>query len=344
MPHLIMFNTIYMKKLIYLIIIGVILSTSCKKEDCECTAEEVNIFMGANQANDVYYSFNVGEVSSANRSEWDLAFSVPLRTATIRINEGAGVLLYKVGDTTVWEAVDTSGISAWEPLYNDNSQWMRGAFNLEADGFDFDWAIYDHGNTHNVIGQYIYVIKLSDGSYKKLYILMRIGNTDTYVLRWADIDGLNQVDDTFSPAAYADSKHFIHYSLVNQEMIEIEPDKDSWDLLFTRYVTKIPAGEDTEIDYPVMGVLMNKDRKAVKVTGIPPADASFTDAEEDFTNQADIIGWDWKIQDPVTHEISIVENTSYFVNISNLGIYKVYFTDYAGEAAGTLTFSQLKVE
>ena len=121
MPHLIMFNTIYMKKLIYLIIIGVILSTSCKKEDCECTAEEVNIFMGANQANDVYYSFNVGEVSSANRSEWDLAFSVPLRTATIRINEGAGVLLYKVGDTTVWEAVDTSGISAWEPTTQNQS-------------------------------------------------------------------------------------------------------------------------------------------------------------------------------------------------------------------------------
>ncbi len=333
-----------MKNLLYISLFVLLLTTSCKKEDCGCDTSKVDIFMGANQANDVYYSFTNGEVSTTNRTDWDLGFSVPLRTATIIINEGAGMELYKVGDTTVWESVDTSGIESWTALYNDKSDWMRGAFNLEADGFDYDWAIYDHSNTHNVIGQYIYVIKLSDGSYKKLYIVMRNGATDTYILRWANIDGSNQVDATFSPAEYADTKHFIHYSLVTQEMIEIEPDMDSWDLLFTRYIAKIPTGPATEIDYPVMGVLMNKDRKAVKVTGITPADANYSDAESGFTDQADIIGWEWKQQDPVTHEVSIVENTSYFVKNTDLWIYKIYFTDYSGEAAGSITIQQQKVE
>jgi len=334
-----------MKKLLYISLFGLLLTTSCKKEeDCGCDATEVDIFMGANQAYDVYYSFENGEVQSTYRVDWDLAFSVSLRTATISINEGAGMELYKVGDTTVWESVDTSGMESWTALYNDKSDWMRGAFNLEADGFDFDWAIYDHSNSHNVIGQYIYVIKLTDGSYKKLYIVMRNGTTDTYVLQWANIDGSNQIDATFSPAEYADTKHFIHYSLVTQEVIEAEPDMDSWDLLFTRYMAKIPTGPGTEIDYPVMGVLLNKSHTGLKVTGIPPADANYSDAESGFTNQADIIGWEWKEQDPVTHEVSIVENTSYFVNKNDQGIYKIYFTDYPGEASGSITIQQQKVE
>ena len=336
---------IKMKNLLYFLLFAMVLVTSCKKdEECGCDATEVDVFMGANQVYDVYYSFENGEVASVDRKDWDLAFSVPLRTATISINEGAGVELYKVGDTTVWESVDTSGIESWTAFYNDESDWLRGAFNLEAQGFDYDWAIYDHSNTHNVIGQYIYVIKLSDGSYKKLYIIMRNGSTNTYVLRWADIDGSNQVDATFSPAPYADTKHFIHYSLVTQSVIEAEPDMDMWDLLFTRYVTKVPSGPDTEMDYPVMGVLLNQNYTGLKVTGIPPADASYSDSDAGFTDQADIIGWEWKELDPVTYEISIVENTSYFVNKNDLGMYKIYFTDYSGEASGSITFMQQKVE
>ena len=332
-----------MKKLLFISLVGLVLFTSCKKEECDCDTTEADIFMGANQTNDVYYSFINGEVSTTNRTDWDLAFSVPLRTATICINEGAGMELYKVGDTTVWESIDTSGMESWTALYNDKSDWMRGAFNLEADGFDYDWAIYN-SSSHNVIGQYIYVIKLSDGSYKKLYIIMKNGTTNSYILRWANIDGSNQVDASFSPAEYTDTKHFIHYSLVTNEVIEAEPDMDSWDLLFTRYMAKISTGPDTEIDYPVMGVLLNKDRRGLKVFGIPPADANYSDAESGFTDQADIIGWEWKEQDPVTHEVSIVENTSYFVKYTDHWIYKIYFTDYAGAASGSITIQQQKVE
>lgn len=334
-----------MKNILYILLFMTILVSSCKKdEDCRCDATEVDVFMGANQVNDVYYSFENGEVASVDRNDWDLAFSVPLRTATISINEGAGVELYKVGDTTVWESVDTSGMGNWTALYNDESNWLHGAFNVEAQGFNYDWAIYDHSNSHNVIGQYIYVIKLSDGSIKKLYIIMRNGTTDTYVMRWANIDGSEQVDASFSPAPYADSKHFIHYSLVTNTVIEAEPDMDSWDMMFTRYVTKVPTGPDTEIDYPVMGVLLNQDLAGLEVSGIPAADASYSDSDDGFTDQADIIGWEWKEMDHVSQEISIVENTSFFVNKNDLGIYKIYFTAYSGEASGNITFMQQKVE
>ncbi len=334
-----------MKNILIAIVIVMGILASCSKKDTTEKEKTIEISMGAHQYMDVYYSFLAGEVSSADRSDWDLAFSVPLQTAAIRINEGAGVQLYSVGDTTVWESIDTTGILAWESLYNDKSDWMRGAFNLDADGiFDFGWAIYDHGNTYDVIGLHMYVIKLSDGSYKKLFIRKKIGSTNTYVLQWANIDGSNQVDATFSPAAYSVTKDFIHYSLVNKQIMEVEPDIGSWDLLFTRYMEKIPTGPGSEMDYPVMGVLLNKNIEGVIVTGIPPAEAHYSNAEDGFSYQADIIGWEWKIQDMATHTISITENTSYFVKLADGGIYKIYFTDYAGEAEGSLSMQQFKVE
>lgn len=334
-----------MKKLSLIIVLGLVLLTSCeKKDDCGCDQEEINILMGAGQAMDVYYSFNNDVVSSTDRTDWDLAFSVPLQTASILINEGAGVELYNAGSTSEWDEIDTSGIAGWEKLYNDKTDWMSGAFNLDSDGmFDFGWAVYDQA-THDVTGKYVYVIKLSDGSYKKLNVIEKTGSTNTYVLRWAGIDGSNQVDASFSPSAYTDKKHFIHYSISNQGMVEIEPDMDSWDLLFTRYVGKIPMGPGVEMDYPVMGVLMNQNLTAANVTGIAVEDAQSSDAMDGFSNQADIIGWNWKSQDPVTHDVSIVEDNSYFVESASGVMYKIYFTDYAGVSSGNLTFQQKKME
>ncbi|MGD2033904.1 MAG: HmuY family protein [Bacteroidales bacterium] len=334
-----------MNRLIYILLIGFVFLISCEKEEEGEKEQTVDISMGANQAMDVYYSFTNGEVSSSDRSTWDLAFSVPLQTATIRINEGAGVELYQVGDTNLWESADTSGIQGWDPLYNDKSDWMTGAFNVgSTGGFDYGWAIYDHGNTYNVIGQYIYVIKLSNGAYKKLYIIKKDGRTNTYHLRWANIDGSDQVDETFSPAAYAETKHFIHYSLVTGEMVVTEPDMEAWDLLFTRYMEKIEASPGTEVDYPVMGVLMNQDHEGVQVSGMDSSEAGYSDAETDFLTQADVIGWDWKSFDPETQAITVAADKSYFIKLAGGSIYKLYFTDYAGEAEGSMTFRQLKVE
>ncbi len=86
--------------------------------------------MGSNSTNDVYYSFAYG-ISKINvRTEWDIAFSVPLQTATILINEGAGVELYSVGDTYSGTLLHTPNLPSRQPLYNNKSDWTDGAFNI----------------------------------------------------------------------------------------------------------------------------------------------------------------------------------------------------------------------
>ena len=168
-------------------------------------------------------------------------------------------------------------------------------------------------------------------------------HTDTYEFRWADIDGSNQVDASFSPGAYAGTKDFIHYSLVNNTVVEAEPDNDSWDLLFTKYIVKVQYGPAL-VDYPVVGVLLRQGLEGVTVEGIDPSSAHYSDASDDFSEDAAIIGWEWKVSDPVTHQLSLVENISYFVKMDEENIYRIYFTEYDSNNDGLISFKVKPVE
>jgi hypothetical protein len=207
---------------------------------------------------------------------------------------------------------------------------------------NFGWGTYDL-SSHNVYGDSIYIVRLTNGDYKKLFIRMIDGLTDTYLLRWANIDGSNTVNTSFSRSAYQ-SKKFIQYSLVNQAVVDAQPANDAWDLLFTMYIVKIPAGPGVYMDYPVVGVLINSGLQGVIVTDKDPAQASYTDATGDFSTNADVIGWEWKVSDPETHEISLAENTSYFIKKADNSIYRIYFTDYITSDNGNISFKVKKVE
>lgn len=329
-----------MRKLHHFILAIALVFTACENDDNTSDPySEVTISMEANSAYDVYYSFTTGDVKKVLRSGWDIAFSVPLQSATILINEGAGVELYCVGDTNAWESVDENTISGMEPRFNSKSDWSIGAFNLNALGFpNYGWGTYHASTDHNVGGDSIYVIKLTDGSVKKLMIRVKLGATSTNVIRWADLTGDNETVESISTTPYFDAKHFIHYSLVNKEIVEAEPGLDEWDLLFTRYVVRIPAGPGVFMNYPVMGVLGNPDVRLASVTEIPPEMATESDVTGGYSDAADVIGFDWKVSDPVTHEVSLADSTSYFVQSVNGSNYQLYFTNYGGNAAGTVSF------
>jgi hypothetical protein len=188
------------------------------------------------------------------------------------------------------------------------------------------------------------VIRLTNGTYKKFFYRERIGATAIHYVEWANLDGSDPVETEVVASSYVGTRSFIHYSLVNQEIVEAEPLTDEWDLLFTRYVIQIPAGPGVFMDYPVMGVLSKSGISVAKVTDVPPAEALDTDSGDGYTENADAIGYDWKVSDPVTHEISLVENLSYFIKTIDGKIYQLYFTEYGGNTAGTIDFKVKAVE
>jgi len=330
---------------ISIVIVVLIVILSCEKNDSPKGFTSQTVDMGQNSINDVYYSLANGESGTVDRSSWDIAFSVPLQSATILINEGAGVELYCVGDTSEWDVTDENSINDLQPRYNDESDWQKGAFNTNAAGFpNYGWGTYHAGNPdHNVGGDSLYVIKLADGSYRKFMVRVKLGTNSSNVFRWADLNGENEIIATLPTADYVDKKHFIHYSIVNNEAVEAEPDMTEWDLLFTRYLIKIPVGPSVFMEYPVMGILSNPGVTVAKVTDRDPEKVTIAEAVN-YTDHPDAIGHDWKESDPVTHEVSLADSTSYFIKLSDGKTYLLYFTEYGGNLNGTIQFKVKSVE
>jgi hypothetical protein len=311
--------------------------TACKKDNSTSPYSAVTINMGNNSSSDVYYTLSDEGVKTVERTDWDIAFSTPTMTATVLINEGAGVELYCVGDSTDWSSVNANTIASFQPLYNVKSNWSIGAFNVIADPndmFNFGWGHYNQSD-HNVHGDSIFIIKLANGDYKKLFYREKFGMTNTHELIWANLDGSDSVHVMINAASYVSDRNLIHYSITNQQVVEAEPLKNDWDLLFTRYIVKIPAGPGTFMNYPVTGVLSNKGVTVDKVTGMTPEEA-FKGYTGNFSEAADAIGYDWKVSDPVTHAVSIADSVSYIVNSVDGNRYQLYFTNYGGLESGSI--------
>lgn len=330
-----------MKNILFFLIISTILIFSCKKDEPTNGFEDEEVSLGGNLVYDVFYSFSQGEVAKVKRSDWDIAFSVPLQTATIRINEGSGVELFSVGGAADWENIVISGGSnVLKKLWNDKSDWLKGAFNLYPDPdnvFNYSWGTYDHASTYNVIGDSVYVIKLTNGSQKKIYIEKRDGHENKYYLKWADPDG-SGLDSAIIDMA-VNNKNFVYFSLVDNKVIDYEPDADLWDLLFTVYKAQVPTGPDSYIDYDVMGVLTNEGYKSTKIEEKDPIEACSCDSDS-LIQQADLIGWDWKVFDNQTQAYTITNNLSFFVKDNDNIMHQIYFTGYDGTKSGNITFKK----
>ena len=93
-----------------------------------------SVVLGLSYANDLYFSFENGVVSTVPRTNWDIGFHTTVMTASIITNGASGVNLYTYpkADTTGWNTVDTAGISGWKILYDNEKDWEDGAFNRNA--------------------------------------------------------------------------------------------------------------------------------------------------------------------------------------------------------------------
>src|SRR5204863_1348220 len=113
--------------------------------------------------------------------------------------------------------------------------------------FDLGWGVYDFV-THIVTGDSVYFIKLSTGFYKKFII--ELLTTGVYYFRWADLDGSNETTASLTKSNYS-GKFFAYFSIVNNMGIDREPIYNTWDLVFTQYLSITP------FIYKVAGVLSN---------------------------------------------------------------------------------------
>ena len=299
-------------------------------------AQTVELSLSAGYNDQVFYGLTDGAAFSADNMNWDLAFDVSPFGTAIRINDGKGNRLYQypLGSIADWDIVDTAGLSAsWFTFYNSDTSWYSGAFNATAEGFDVGLGLYDP-LTHNITGDSIYFIQLLDGSWKKICILNLIDGN--YNIRFANIDGSEEVETSIGKADYED-KIFVYYNLSEQQIVDREPAKSSWDITFGSYITELAPS----VYYNVTGALIND---GVEVARAFPVDDPLTFEDysgEVFTQAANAIGYDWKVFDMASFTFLITDSTVYFVKDQAGNIWKILFTSFEGSSTGNFSFEKL---
>lgn len=287
---------------------------------------ETEVVTGAGYPDDVYYSLETGVVATEARGNWDLAFTTSNFSVSILANLASGVEVYTwpLGDTADWATLDTTGMT-WAPLYNSLETFDEGAFSDNATGHpDYGWGIYNM-TTHNITGDSLYVVKTLSGAYKKLAIIQRGAMANTWTFKVAGLDGSDEQTVLLNTGEYK-AKSFVYYALDSMEILDREPVKESWDLLFTRYY-------DYTIPYTVSGVLTNELHVVTQEVKEEGLDQATTTAYEDtaFSASISIIGSDWKSFNMGSFSYEVDTTVVYFLKKygeTDSTYYKIYFTAF----------------
>lgn len=293
------------------------------------------VSLGGGYASQVWYSLENDEQGSAPKNNWDIAFDASGYGTSIHINSVTGTELWKypVADTAGWSTLDTSGLSAWPKVYNSDTSWALGAFdkgmNL-SNPFDLGWGIYNPV-THIVSGDSLFVIKLANGSYKKLRIDAL--NAGVYTFTYADLNGNNLQAASLTKSNYT-GKNFGYYSLQNNAALDREPVSASWDLVFTQYTTFLPQ------PYSVTGILHNGGVTAAHAEPVANPAMYVNWPSHTFNTVINEIGYDWKT---FTSSWTIDDSLVYFVQTADGDIWKMIPTGFGGSSTGNFIFTKEKL-
>ena len=322
-----------MKKILYLVfaVLTIIAVNSCKKDSGTLVTNTASVSLGAGYSNDVYYRLSDGLITSVPRSNWDIAFSVSPREAAILTNGAAGVTLktYPVSAGWSWAtSIDTAGYHNWTSLYNSDTTWTEGAFNMNATGHpNYGWATYDMV-THNLTGISLYIIKTRNGSFKKIWIEKKLTVDQKYTFRYADLNGANEKNVTLLLAGK--NKNFVYYSLDTNAEVDREPETTMWDIVFTKWMDKSLGY------YPVTGVLQNIGVSSLTSPDIDPL--SKTMPSTGYHTSISTIGSNWKTINMTTYQYAIDETRVFFVKDQNSKTYRIKFKSFEGSSTGNLSF------
>ncbi|MES2655937.1 MAG: T9SS type A sorting domain-containing protein [Bacteroidota bacterium] len=318
-----------------------------------------SVFMGPSYRNEVYYSLQKGMVDTVEIKTWDLAFSTvgsfDQQFFTIQANHSNGVRVYKYpkSDITGWAAFDTTGWQGWRNLWNTDTSWSHGAFNLNPENHPvYSWGTYT--NSGEITGDSLYLIGYASSTnpvpttFKKLWIVQRKSSSGvrTWEFRYANLNGTADTTITLNDAQYA-NKYFAYYNLKTNTALNREPVNTSWDIVFTRYFGA--QNSPTTPYYQVTGVLQNRKVQVIKETSTA-VDNMVNPLRDDSrfaASNMSTIGWNWKALD-ANFAYYMEDSTAFFIKVDsavangnvNTKIYKLVFTGFAGSSTGKVAFGK----
>ena len=307
----------------------------CSVAGTTAWAANEDLSMGADYADDVYFSVIHGVTGTADADDWDIAFQVNSIEGGLICNEAAGVEVYYVDGSdgeTYNSPIDTSNFrQKWTRWFNGPDSWRNGAFNMEV---DFNTGSYGWGEynpvTHGVSGIATYIIVDRSGKVCKMVVESLSGGVLKF--KYSQPDGSNEKVGEIDKNAYPD-RLFGYYDMLEHKALNREPAMQEWELLFSRYIELL--GPNQDLPYPVVGVQVNDGVTVAMVNSDAPETVAEPDAG-DFRTYKRSIGSDWKTWE--NNAYTIDESRVFFVKRPDETVYRIVFRGFSGASAGDVEF------
>ncbi len=317
-----------MQILIILIVLEVLV-VSCFKEDIPVqpyippeNVETVSL-QSSIYTHQIYFDLSTGTITGENEnSDWVLSFECAADGWHIRINS-----------SDFWGVAPT-GSTNFDSVFSDNPVylWSFDASDGNPDStaidkwVDFNSGLAEYSNEVYLIGKYNGISYESVKKVQFFYVdeliyKFKVGEPDE-----SHADTVQVIkDDYFS---------FIHYSFLENKIMNLEPAKDEWDILFTQYSTILYTDEGVPTPYFVRGVLQNPYNiesaldTIVDFNGINYSYALMSI----FSTKQDAIGHDWKDvnvdEGSNTAEYKVRPAYTYIIKDTHNDLYKFRFKSY----------------
>lgn len=272
---------------------------------------ENQVEMGSDYRNQLFYDIETNTVVSSNeKTLWDIAFESAPNGKHIILNTAKGM------------AVHHSELSYAELLSEDDMEWQYDAHSGNIDSTAFDTIIfnqlylvdrgYDWAGTH--LG------------FTKIYITD--SDASTYSIAFGDISS------TSPNTAVIEKRNdnlFTYFSFDTGAEI-VAPANEEFDLIFTQYTYLFT---DPITPYIVSGIILNRyNTKAIEWQG----EESFESIDYDdiaginFTDDIEIIGYDWKWYDFDQGLYVVDPNQTFIIQTAEGYFYKFHFIDFYNES------------
>lgn len=328
--------------------------SSCMKEEVPIKLppagqlKQMQAVLGSTYVDQVYISLSQNKTWTASAGNYDLAFETDPNSHSIYLN-GAKMMFAIRSGTFSFDNADTIG-----------KIWRVDAEHLDADS--------------TAIGQWWSPQSLSSAGKSKVFIidLGRFSNTNHHH-RYKKIQVL-QFDSTQVTVAYADlqdeeedqdtliipkDKNFslMYFSFGNNgQLVYQAPPASEWDFVFTKYTHVFfdqPLNSPYRY-YPVVGGLINRWNNTTGLMlekdstsfYVPFSDYNFSHVTmAQFTNAANVIGYDWKIIDINTALYTIPQHLYYVLKCADGFYYKLRVLDFYDQSGtkGTVTFEYQRI-
>ena len=304
-----------MKKLNLLYIL--IFFFSCERDEIAIDKHPIGIMverqinMGSDYSKQIFYSASEDIVVSSNtKDDWDLGFSSSKNSSEIIINSSTFSQISELEDHLFEDPISITDLT-W--------RWD------DPKGVDYGLAFETPINSSTYIIDRGYNLDGSARGYRKIRI-DSITNKSYFItyakLNNTEINNIEiQKDSLFN---------FQYFAFNNNNLINIAPRKDSWDLVFTQYTHLFTNNIETPA-YLVTGVLTNYLNNVLvtkdSINSFEEININMI-ANYKFSENQDEIGYNWKSFDFENQIYSIRSGVTYVIKDITNRYFKMHFTDF----------------